>query len=102
MFIVDLRNAEGKPERVRFTLKGREKMVDVFVFQIHRLFKNRCNDMKLLYGEFSHNYKEAAQNISRNQAFVQKLETLADKDNQCHFQLSELYSKYRLYFTERF
>ena len=72
-------------------------MVDAFVFQIHRLFKNRCTEMKLLYGEFSVNYGEALQNISRNQAFVQNLETLADQDNQCHFQLSELYQKYRLY-----
>ena len=50
--------------------------------------------MKLLYGEFSVTYSEAVQNISRNQSFVQKLETLADEDNQCMFQLCELYQKY--------
>ena len=49
--------------------------------------------MKLLYGEFSVNYAKAIQNISQNQAFVQKLEMLADEDNQCLFQLSELYHK---------
>ena len=50
--------------------------------------------MKLLYGEFSVTYSEAVQNISRNQAFIQKLETLADEDNECMFQLCELYQKY--------
>ena len=52
--------------------------------------------MKLLYGEFSVTYSEAVQNISKNQDFVRKLETLADEDNQCMFQLSELYQKYEM------
>lgn len=50
--------------------------------------------MKLLYGEFSVGYADAVQNILKNQEFVRKLETLADVDSQCHFQLSELYQKY--------
>ena len=94
LFIVDLRNAEGRPERVILNSKKAIYKVEVFLFKIHRLFKHRCTDMKLLYGEFSVTYSEAVQNISRNQSFVQKLETLADEDNQCMFQLCELYQKY--------
>ena len=55
--------------------------------------------MKLLYGTFSVNYSEALQNISQNQSFVTKLETLAYEDNKCIFQLSELYQKYPQLFS---
>ena len=62
--------------------------------KIYDMLRRRGRDMKIFYGEFCINFKKSNYIIAQHQDFVSRLEKLADKDNRCSNQLSELFQKW--------